>query len=481
MTFINYKILKSQVKNQLQRLLFPIALIVASVIFFLSPDAALAHVKWFSEFSFIDEPRTFFQILTPVYFTMILLSIIVIGGMVYFERTLASTDWYSKLNRWLADRQRYSMLVMRIAMGAVLLISWSSNAVLTPELESPQAWLSWLQFILAIGLMFPKTTWLSGAGLLLLYLLSVFEFGIFHMLDYLHYVGIGIFFLVRDFKDKKIKGLGLPALYVTIGFSLIWLGYEKLVYPEWAIYLLEQNPQLALGLEPAFFLQAAAFVELALGYLLIIGLLERPLAATITLVFFLTTLVFGKIEVIGHTPIHAALIVFLFNGPGAFYKPPIAIHERLNWRMAFGMVNFVILMILFGIAYTGSARWQYNNAIANANTNSEVMDLSNLETIPTFTALEAFEDGNGNWTLNAEVANFTFTPELAGGPTFPGQGHGVVYANGEEVGRMLTPWFDLGKLNPGKHTITVILNGNDGTDFAEGTQLIGQEIEIIAE
>ncbi|MFT5193939.1 MAG: hypothetical protein ACI85U_000945 [Candidatus Promineifilaceae bacterium] len=370
---------------------------------------------------------------------------------------------------------------MRIAMGAVLLISWASDAVLTPELASPQAWLSWLQFALAIGLMFPKTTWLSGAGLLLLYLLTIFEFGIFHMLDYLHYVGIGIYFLVADFKDKRISGLALPALYATIGFSLIWLGYEKLIYPDWAIYLLQQNPQLTLGFEPGFFLQAAAFVELALGYLLIIGLLERPLAATITLVFFLTTLIFGKLEVIGHTPIHAALIVFLFNGPGAFYKPPIAIHQKLNWRVAFGVINFVVIMLIFGLAYTGSARWQYNNAIANVNANPEVMDLSESGTVPEFASLEAFADGAGNWTLNAQIENFIFTPELVGGPVFPGQGHGVVYDNGKEIGRMLTPWFDLGQLTPGNHNIVVILNGNDGTDFATGTQLIGQEIEIIVE
>ena len=38
------------------------------------------------------------------------------------------------------------------------------------------------------------------------------------------------------------------------------------------------------------------------------------LALLITLVFFATTLVFGKLEVIGHTMLHAALIVFLIEG-----------------------------------------------------------------------------------------------------------------------------------------------------------------------
>ncbi len=468
-------------KHQNKYKLTPIFLLTAILLILILPQTSLAHVKWFSQFSFLDEPRTFTQILTPIYLSMIVLSVVVIGVMVYLERTLANQDWYSNLNKWLSDRQPYSMLVMRIAMGAVLLINWASDAVLTPELASPQPWFGWFQFFLAIGLMFPKTTWASGAGLLILYLLTIFEFGIFHMLDYMHYAGIGIFFLVSDFDDERIRGLALPALYATIGFSLIWLGYEKLVYPDWALYLLDQNPQLTLGLNPVFFLQAAAFVELALGYLLIIGLLERPLAATITLVFFLTTLVFGKLEVIGHTPLHAALIVFLFNGPGAFYKPPIAIHERLNWRMAFGMVNFIILMVLFGLAYTGSARWQYNTAVANIPINPEIMDLADQPVQPVVTDLQAFENGEGSWILNAEIDNWAFTPQLVGGPVFPAEGYATVFDNGKPVGRMLTPWFDLGQLTPGSHTIAIVLSGNDGTDFTMGTELIGREIQVVVE
>ena len=39
-------------------------------------------------------------------------------------------------------------------------------------------------------------------------------------------------------------GTGIPALYATIGFSLCWVALEKIVYPRWALYLLEQHPQL---------------------------------------------------------------------------------------------------------------------------------------------------------------------------------------------------------------------------------------------
>lgn len=147
-----------------------------------------------------------------------------------------------------------------------------------------------------------------------------------------------------------------------MGFSLCWVALEKIVYPQWALYLLDQHPQLTLGLEMRFFLLAAAFVEFSLGYLLIINLLQRPLALVITIVFFLTTTVFGKLEVIGHTPIHAALIVFLLQGPGTTWQPPIACHRKLGLRTAFAAVNFALLLALLLPLYAAAARAQARDA-----------------------------------------------------------------------------------------------------------------------
>src|SRR5690606_8212896 len=120
----------------------------------------------------------------------------------------------------------------------------------------------------------------------------------------------------------------------------------------WGLYILQQNPQLTLGLDTRFFLTAAAFIELALGYLLIIGLLERPIALAVTLVF-------GKTEVIGHTIIHAALLVFLLAGPGRVYPAPINIHRRLWLRVAFASVNFILLLALLIIPYSYVAQLQF--------------------------------------------------------------------------------------------------------------------------
>ncbi|MEX0720166.1 MAG: DoxX family membrane protein [Balneolaceae bacterium] len=457
-------------------------------IFFLAlllPALSFGHVKWFSGFSFLDEPLSIIEVLNPVYIGLVILSVVVISSLVFADEHIEEVRWYRKVNIWLSDQADYSLNIMRVAMAAVFLISWANGTVLTPELVSGYDLLVWLQFFLALMLLFHKTTMYAGAGLLFLYVMAAFEFGFFHMLDYLHFAGIGIYLFSHRLYNEKLKEIGLPALYITIGFSLIWLGYEKLFYPSWGLYLLEQNPQLALGLPQEFFLQAAAFVEISLGYLLIIGLLERPLAAVITMVFFLTTLVFGKLEVIGHTPIHAALLVFLFNGTGTAYNPPIALHKNMYLRVGFAGVNFLVIAALFLGAYSFSAERQYQMALAGAlmenGHETSVMDISGEEHIPEFTSIEIIKITDSSYNLHVELENWEFTPEKTGEETVANEGHIHIYINGIKAGRMYGNWFYLGELDPGEYFITLSLNGNDHTSFVADGEVIRADTTFVAE
>jgi hypothetical protein len=269
---------------------------------------------------------------------------------------------YQQVNDWLASYKDNSVLIMRVATGMVLLLSWQGEALLMPELTVEQGWIGWFQFVLVLLLLFPQTTPLAGIGLIFLYGVGIVLFRPFHMLDYIMYVGAGWFLAVSQSNNARIYGTRLPALYFTVGFSLCWVALEKLVYPQWGLYILEQNPQLALGFDIEFFLVGAAFVEFALGYLLIINLLQRPLALVITLVFFMTTLVFGRVEVIGHLLIHAALIVFLIEGSGEVYRAPIMFHRRVPMRMAFATVNFVLLLVVLLLPYNFVAMNVYEDA-----------------------------------------------------------------------------------------------------------------------
>lgn len=330
----------------------------------LLPDPAYAHVKWFAEFSFADPPLTVAQAATPVFFALAALSLAVIGAMVLLDRRLEGAAWYRGVNRWLEERRGDAPLVMRIGIFSTLLLAWQADALLAPELRAWAGWVGWVQFALALLLLFPRTVPIAGGGLIALYLLAAARFGAFHLLDYLFFAGAGWYLLVSRARAGRVRGTGVPALYAAVGFSLCWVALEKIVYPQWALYLLDQHPQLALGLDLRFFLLAAAFVEFSLGYLLIINLLQRPLALVITIVFFLTTMVFGKLEVIGHTPVHAALVVFLLEGPGTVYRAPITFHRRLGLRTAFAAVNFALLLAILLPLYAAAACAQARDAVA---------------------------------------------------------------------------------------------------------------------
>ncbi len=332
---------------------------------------AWAHVKWFSRFSFGDRPRTTAEVLTPTFFALALLSMATIAAMVLLDRRLAGLPAYRRVNDWLVSRSEHALGAMRVGAGAALLLSWQADAMLAPELRVGEAWLGWFQFALAFLLLFGRTVPVAGVGLILLYVIGVFRFGPFHMLDYLLYAGIGYYLAVSGARDQRVRGSGLPALYAAVGFSLCWVALEKMVYPQWGLYVLQQNPQLSLGLPLRFFLLSAAFVEFSLGYLLIINLLQRPLALVITLVFFTTTLVFGKVEVIGHTAIHAALVVFLLEGPGRVFKPPIALHRGLGLRTAFAAVNFALLLALLLVPYSYGATRLYREQASHRGTEAQ--------------------------------------------------------------------------------------------------------------
>ncbi len=319
-----------------------------------APVPAVAHVKWFAEFDLSDRPATLAEVLTPTFFALAALSVIALGILAVVDRWMERMGWYHRLNRWLDAHADQSLLVLRVTAGATLLLLWQADAMLAPELPA-DPWIGWYQFLLAVLLLFPRTVPIAGAGLGLLYVLGIVRFGVLHMLDYLHYVGVAWFFMVARASNERLRETRIPVLYLTVGIALCWLALEKIVYPQWTRYILEQNPQLTLGFDPDFFRVGAAFVEFALGYLLIICLFQRPIALLVTVVFFLTTLVFGKIEVIGHTLLHGALIVFLLEGPGRFYRPPVAIHARAPLRVAFTSINYLILLVAVLLAYQVSA------------------------------------------------------------------------------------------------------------------------------
>lgn len=447
------------------------------ILLFGTTFAAFGHVKWFAEFSFDDQPLTLSEVIGPLFIGLTIVSMVVIAVFVLLDRKLQSWPLYKRVDDWLQQRKESSLLIMRVVAGATLLLSWQGDAILVPELPITSAWIGWAQFILAFMLLFDNLVKYSGAGIILLYIFSIFEFGMFHMLDHLLFAGAGYFLVVSQSDNIAIRETRLPALYATVGFSLCWLAIEKMIYPQWATYILEQNPQLTLGFEIDFFLMGAAFVEFALGYLLVICLLQRPLALVITLVFFSTTLVFGKVEVIGHTLAHGALIVFLLEGPGKMYKAPITFHNKMSLRAAFGAVNFLVLFAVLLLAYSQGAWHQYETRSGSAAHEQATFNVADQDSIPAVRMFVA-EDRISGWNIRLETENLTFVPESVGLPHVPGEGHAHLYINNKKADRIYGNHTHLGPLPPGDYTLRVTLNTNSHNEYAVDGEVISDEVQF---
>ncbi|MCB1233787.1 MAG: hypothetical protein KDM91_01795 [Verrucomicrobiae bacterium] len=421
------------------------------------PSSAEAHVKWFSEFSFDDRPLSFREILAPLFFLLWGLSVAVSVTLTLLEERITRIGWVSRVDDWFASKKEHSLFVMRLGAGVTLIWCWQAGKLLAPDLSTEADWIVWLQIAVAILLVFDRTVRLAGAGLLALYVLAISQFGFFRMLDYLLWAGVGWFFLAQGARKDRVRITALPALYATLGFCLIWLGIEKLVYPSWSKLLLEEHPVLALGVEHDFFVSAAAMVEIGLGFMIMVCLQERLLALTISLLFVLTTLVFGREEVVGHTLIHTVLIVFLFSGPGEA-APPLHWISDLKWRVPATALAFILMVGMLMVPYTFGAAYVFEKRSRHAREGAiEVGEGANAPRL----AIAFHKDSVTGWNLELIAENFEFTPAAAGGDPAPGQGHAHLYVDGEKVARLYGPWYHLRDLAPGRHTISVTLNANN--------------------
>lgn len=467
------------------RWLLPVALVAA---WSAGSGHAQAHVKWFSDFSYSGRPNNLNEILNPTFFWLALLSMTVIGLMVLVDEYLGRKPWVQSMDRWLKGMQGSSEAVLRLGMGATLLWGWQAGTMIAPELDFGNEPVLWLELVCAMLLIFKRTVPIAGAVLFVLYGAAVGKFGLFHMLDYLMYLGIAGFFIINSMPSPSVRRMGLPLVYATVGFCLIWLGIEKLVYPEWAAMLLERHPVLALGFEHEFFVQGAAFVEISLGFLIMAGVQQRLLAVTITIVFFLTTMVFGRQEVVGHTLIHAVLIVFLIAGSGTAV-PPLDWLKSMRLRIPAAAVGFAVFLGTLMVPYLFGASLRYQTSLldsssaqADHHSHDNVQEIAG-EGEPPALAIAITRDPLSGWNLELVTENFEFDPKQASHEHTPGRGHAHLYIDHNKIARLYGNWYHIAELAPGPHEIRVTLNANNHSTLAVNGKPVAAvtEIDVVAE
>lgn len=316
-------------------------------LFLLIPFIAEAHVKWFTEVQ--PNKESIENILSPLFMLVAFLAATILAVLPQLLPKVMEIPIAKKIDKKLDQYRVYSRYILKYGTALTLIIQAFSQTLFAPEFVLTETWEFILVWITIIFLLIPihYATKVGAFLMLFLFVNVLSDVGIFHMLDYGFYLAI-IFGLFIG--KTKYENFGFPFLYLGTGLSLCWVAVEKWVYPSMSIDILQNHGVPTFGFTPEVFILLAAFIEFVVGYLLVVGVLNRILAFVLTLIFISTTMLFGHTEIIGHFMIHIVLIIFIVEGV-SFYNPPIRIHKTMIDQVVFVFLNFIFVLATFILIY----------------------------------------------------------------------------------------------------------------------------------
>ena len=323
------------------------------------PSFAEAHIKWFVAFDLSDPPKSLLSWINKGY--VISLFVLSLWGVVL--ACVIDSFWCRKfgrftfISRFFSEYDDIALNIARIGTGILFVALWLlGGIILTPDLLTDAWFVPYIQLAIAISVLFKRTLLIAGLGILSLYGYALYQYGLFHLLDYLTLVGLGLFLILSTFKSGQLAKLAryrFPILYGLLIFSFLWSAIEKLAYPQWFYPFLAKYPFLTLGFDNDFFIASAAFVEFTLFFLLLMGSNGIIVVALLSnLLITAGNIYFGKMDAIGHFPVNVILIIMLIQGPLPI-KTWYFDHRCKPYSAALtvGLVFIVVITIMFLLYY----------------------------------------------------------------------------------------------------------------------------------
>jgi uncharacterized membrane protein YphA (DoxX/SURF4 family) len=127
-----------------------------------------------------------------------------------------------------------------------------------------------------------------------------------------------------------LRPYALPILRLGTGLTLFVLGFsEKILHPEFGVYFLSLyhwNFMQLLGVNwysDYLFTLSAGSVESLFGLIFILGFVTRLNALVLAVFFTIPLFILGPIELAGHLPHFAAVVLILLFGAGEKLKVPV--------------------------------------------------------------------------------------------------------------------------------------------------------------
>lgn len=305
------------------------------------------HVKWFTDVVGVKEEIG--NILSPVFMGTAVAVALLLAVLTQLLPSIMKISVLGKLDRQVEKLRPWSFTILQYGTAASLLWGLLEGGLFAPEFPAPEGIINITVITTIILLLIPSpySVKLASAVLIGLYVYYVAQYGLFHMLDYGFYLAIAAALTMYKTSYEK---MAFPLLYLGTGLSLCWVAAEKWIYPTMSLDIVHHHGVPTFGFSPAVFIVLAAFIEFVVGYLLVVGILNRLLSIVLTFIFITTTMLFGYVEIVGHFMIHIVLILFIIEGV-SFYKPPVDMHKTKLDRIIFVALNFLLVLAAFILLY----------------------------------------------------------------------------------------------------------------------------------
>jgi uncharacterized membrane protein YphA (DoxX/SURF4 family) len=304
--------------------------------------AAQAHEKWFVPVQPVASPvPDFYRTLNP-YTIGAILAVLAISVVGYFvDRWYEKTALYAKFEKKIKPWRDYAPGVLAFTTGLTLVFLASrgqllaSNYPLSSNLfgGALRAAEGLIGALLMVGLFTPA----AAVGLIALYLATFLLEPVIEPIDYVNFVGIGIYILyfargrysLDWFLGKPImttpeqRKWAYVALRVLTGITIFWLGLLKWRRPDLHLSLMDRFPNLnpyvlmpwiGIRVSRELYVFGLFAFEAAIGIFEIFGFLTRFVSLVLVPVFCFSVLFLGPQELIGHLPILGTLFVLFVYG-----------------------------------------------------------------------------------------------------------------------------------------------------------------------
>jgi len=313
---------------------------LTALILSLSPLITIAHTRWFIG----EEPLPLPPIQEPT--TLYLGSIAAISALIILIGIIIEKkDWLQLnfLKPKSAHAFEHAASTFTMVTGAFLIIAGTHEYLFSPNITHnigiPMLMIV-LQICIGIAFLLGIGARIAALVLISLWALALPITGALTMAEDIWIVSTSLFILTMgndyfsiisfSFLRKIFKPLhhwGLSLLRIGTGGTLLILGFsEKILAPELGLNFLQQYDwnfmsKLGINYSDYLFTFSAGATESLLGLLLLLGITTRLTALTIGILFTIPLFILGPLEISGHMPHFAAIILIILFGGGTHFRP----------------------------------------------------------------------------------------------------------------------------------------------------------------